>query len=76
MQGKIMIWETFLLVIFILKKFRQNRRDVLLFDLMLEVLASDELEEVALSDILYTFTFRLCCPCWVVWIITWVGRFL
>ena len=46
--------ESFLPVLFLLNKFRQNRRDDLIFYQMLGFIAGDELELVALPGILGT----------------------
>ena len=67
--------KSFLLVLFLLEEFRQNYRNDLLLDSMLESFVGDELKLVALPAILETFACRLCLTCWVGWIVSWIRRF-
>ena len=43
---------------------------------MFEMIVGDELELVALSGLLDTFEWSLCCFCRVRCIVTWVGKVL
>ena len=68
--------ELFLLILSPLDKFSWNFRNNLLLYRMLKILAGKKIELVALTYILDTFLCRLCCSCWVVWILPWIDRFL
>ena len=64
------------MVISPLETFWLNCRNDLLLNQMLAVFAGDELELVVIPVILDNFTRRLCLPCWVCWVVSWLGRFL
>ena len=68
--------ESFLPVLFPSRNSGETAAIMFFLDRMLEIFMGDELELVALSGILNNFSCRLCCPCWVVWVVPWVGLFL